>query len=335
MSLERNPIGVKKIEFVGIPGDPKYAKQDLSLNLPVLGVTRLKELTREGYEDWLATNPREAEVMRGIFGNAVDPFMASGDFERAALLLHVLGRDEEIQTRILEQHPDFTSHGQISVWLCNVAFQFGTEEQSMRAADVRFRSMYEVSHSIEGLPGMAEKREIIFDAYMKRAQELFGNTEKVFFPEMVAVNALMILLEEGYNGFVAVMNAGVQVPLLADIIGVPAGYIRYTKEELLPPRWVHKPKELEGRNIMICEDDAATGTTLRTVLPYIQVLTPAHLGTVFTGGMRGFSSQAINTSVAMGIPGIEASHDILKDKERFALPGVMQRIDRYIELLEH
>lgn len=86
------------------------------------------------------------------------------------------------------------------------------------------------------------------------------------------------LAEKDYDLVVGVVHAGVSPALLMEALGKNTRYLEYHRKIPKPPSWQKFGRNVEtpvsAQNILVCENDVVTGSTLQAIQPVLADLGP-------------------------------------------------------------
>jgi hypothetical protein len=109
------------------------------------------------------------------------------------------------------------------------------------------------------------------------------------------VNAA-VELQSQYDAVIGILRKGAPVPNLMHALGQKVGMIEFHQNWLRGAMWRRIGGEKftmdQGGKILICEDDAVRGRTLRSVLSRVDEFNPSKVDVCFTGVMYSMSRSA-------------------------------------------
>lgn len=87
-----------------------------------------------------------------------------------------------------------------------------------------------------------------------------------------------------YDAIIGIAKGGLPVPIVMHALGSNVGFIRVHKNWRRAPIWVKRCELRHGMSVLLCEDDAVSGETLRSAVKKISdSITPSTLDVCFSG----------------------------------------------------
>lgn len=209
--------------------------------------------------------------------------------------------DDRLRERISEGI--LNSNGEPDYDLARVTMELGTDEQIsevLRIYDYRYppdSNTREQEHIIgRGKPGF-----LLESIYNNVRKSIVGCRlpARRLWSRFLNVNAAAEIEKRDYDLAVGLLNGGLHLALMTEIAGVRTRLISVHRDSKCEPYWKNirkgDSKVKKAKNILICEDDAVTGGTLRRIIPLIEKLEPENVDVCFSGIYSDRSIDAAST----------------------------------------
>lgn len=211
----------------------------------------------------------------------------------------ILGENDAVLARIRQQDEDADYY---NFDLCKFAVTYGNEEDKNRGMRMfcgekrRLKNLETFDMGMEHI--CPEIRELCdrIRGQMQQYTEKFELDDR--FVGSPHVNAAVQIVKLDYDLIVGIQGGCSNLTNVLEFIGDDRlRYINYSKSLEKLPVWEkigRSRKEVEkAKKILICENDAVSGQTLRSVQPLIEKLQPEGVDICFSGGFFDEKSQLV------------------------------------------
>ncbi|MEQ1849711.1 MAG: phosphoribosyltransferase [Candidatus Peribacteraceae bacterium] len=126
----------------------------------------------------------------------------------------------------------------------------------------------------------------IRNEYLRYCQTHQLSTKRVCYPSTLIPNAAYTLVDENYDLTIGIVHGGAPLANYLHVLDQNVVYLEYHRRWEINPRWRVAGRQCDirsGMKILLCEDDVATGKTLKEVARKLDKLNPSSVGICFTG----------------------------------------------------
>ncbi len=177
--------------------------------------------------------------------------------------------------------------GSVEPCLLDVALKFCDQDTANRAIQecATSTSNPETVERLVAERGMLAEKMAVIRNLLSQYSQIHNLPEKNI--SFTQVNAAIEISKMDYDLVLCILNGGASLGNLVEIAGLNTRFLEWRKHWKKDPIWrkvgKNTTKPTGANNILVIEDDASTGTTLKAIQPLIKKLNPENVDICFCG----------------------------------------------------